>query len=85
MATGAAGADVAIVLVDAVLGVQAQTRRHILIAGLMGVGTMVCVVNKMDRVGFDAGRFAAVKGERWTLCWAGGGWCCRPARWMGTG
>ena len=63
MATAASQADVAVVLVDAELGVRRQTRRHVVIAGLMGVGRIVFVVNKMDLVGFDAGRFRAVEEE----------------------
>ena len=57
MATGAAGASLAVVLVDAVRGVLAQTRRHILIARMMGVSRFVCVVNKMDLVGWSEARF----------------------------
>ncbi len=60
MATAAAGAELAVVLVDAARGVQPQTRRHALIARLMGVQATVFVVNKMDLVGFDQARFTAL-------------------------
>ncbi len=57
MVTGASQADVALVLVDAVRGMTAQTRRHALIAALTRVPTVVFVVTKMDAMGWDRGRF----------------------------
>ena len=53
MATGASTADLAIVLVDARQGVLAQTRRHSIIASLLGIRHIVVAVNKIDLVGFD--------------------------------
>nr|HPN83519.1 adenylyl-sulfate kinase [Spirochaetota bacterium] len=50
MATGASGCQAAIILVDAVNGVLAQTRRHALICALMGIQHVLFAVNKMDRV-----------------------------------
>jgi bifunctional enzyme CysN/CysC len=63
MATGAASADLAVVLIDARKGVITQTRRHSHILGLLGVRHVVLAVNKMDLVGFDADRFAAIAVE----------------------
>jgi bifunctional enzyme CysN/CysC len=60
MATGASGADVAIVLVDATKGVLTQTRRHATIARLLGIRRFVLAVNKMDLAGFEEARFAAI-------------------------
>ena len=60
MATGASSADLAVVLIDARKGVITQTRRHSHILGLFGVRHVVLAVNKMDLVGFDAGRFIAI-------------------------
>ena len=60
MATGASTADVAVILVDARLGVIAQTRRHAHIAALLGIPHVVACVNKMDLVDFDRGRFEAI-------------------------
>lgn len=54
MVTGASNADLAIVLIDARLGVIEQTRRHSLISSLLGIPHIVVAVNKMDLVGFDA-------------------------------
>ena len=53
MATGASTADLAIVLVDARQGVLAQTRRHSIIASLLGIRHVIVAVNKIDLVDFD--------------------------------
>lgn len=53
MATGASTADLAIVLIDARQGVLRQTRRHSIIASLLGIWHIVLAVNKIDLVGFD--------------------------------
>ncbi len=58
--SGMSAADVAVVLVDARLSVQDQTRRHLATAALLRVPHVLVTVNKMDAVGYDAGRFAAV-------------------------
>jgi len=50
MVTGASNADLAIVLVDARLGVIEQTRRHSMVAALLGIRHFVLAVNKMDLV-----------------------------------
>src|SRR6267143_2141518 len=57
MITGAAQADAAILIVDATEGVRDQTRRHGYLLHLLGVRQVAVVVNKMDRVDHDAGRF----------------------------
>ncbi len=63
MATGASTADVAILLVDARLGVLDQSRRHARIARLLGIKDFVVAVNKMDLVEFDRGVFDAISTE----------------------
>jgi bifunctional enzyme CysN/CysC len=63
MATGASHADVAILLVDARSGVKVQTRRHAAILDLMGVGSVVLAVNKMDLVDWSEERFRAIEAE----------------------
>ena len=63
MATAASNADLAILLVDARLGVLPQTRRHAAIASLFGIGQLVLAVNKMDAVGYDQARFDAIVAE----------------------
>ncbi|MDX8451967.1 sulfate adenylyltransferase subunit CysN [Mesorhizobium sp. VK9D] len=57
MATGASTADLAIVLIDARQGVLRQTRRHSIIASLLGIRHIVLAVNKIDLVGFDKATF----------------------------
>jgi bifunctional enzyme CysN/CysC len=52
MATGASGADLAVILVDARKGVLVQTRRHSLICALLGIRHVVVAVNKIDLVDF---------------------------------
>ena len=60
MATGAATADVAILLVDARKGLLPQTFRHARIAALFGVRHVVLAVNKMDLVGWSEEAFARI-------------------------
>ena len=60
MATGASTADLAVVLVDARQGVLAQTRRHSIIASLLGIRHVVLAVNKIDLVGFDQAVFERI-------------------------
>src|SRR5947208_1075627 len=60
MATGASTADLAVVLVDARQGVLVQTRRHSIIASLLGIRHVVLAVNKIDLVGFDQDVFERI-------------------------
>jgi sulfate adenylyltransferase large subunit len=57
MATGASTADLAVILIDARLGLLTQTLRHSFIVSLVGVRHVVVAVNKMDLVGYDQGAF----------------------------
>jgi bifunctional enzyme CysN/CysC len=57
MATGASNADLAVLLVDARKGLLSQTRRHAIIASLLGIRYAVMAVNKMDLVDFDKAVF----------------------------
>src|SRR5438105_4512565 len=63
MITGAAQADAALLIVDAAEGMREQTRRHARVLQLLGVRQLAVVVNKMDRVGYAAARFAALRAE----------------------
>ena len=59
MISGAAGADAAVLVVDAVEGVRDQTRRHAFLLKLLGFSQIAVVVNKIDllrdpRSGFEA-------------------------------
>lgn len=61
MATGASGADLAIILIDARKGVLPQTRRHSLIVSLVGVRHVVVAINKIDLVGCDEAVVRAIE------------------------
>jgi bifunctional enzyme CysN/CysC len=61
MATGASTCDLAIILIDARLGVLEQTRRHSFIASLLGIRHIVVAVNKMDLVGFSEEVFDRIR------------------------
>ena len=70
MATGASNSELAVLLVDARKGLLPQTRRHAIIASLLGIRYAVLAVNKIDLVDFDravfdeiAGQFRAFAGE----------------------
>jgi bifunctional enzyme CysN/CysC len=61
MVTGASTADMAIVLVDASVGLLTQTRRHAFLASLMGIRHVVLAVNKMDQMAFSEGAFRRIE------------------------
>ncbi len=63
MATGASTADVAILLIDARHSVQVQTRRHSIIAALLGIKHMVVAINKMDIAEYSQSVFNAIEEE----------------------
>ena len=63
MITGASQADAALLLIDAAEGMRAQTRRHASLLHLLGVRQLVVIVNKMDRIDYDAARFRALEAE----------------------
>jgi bifunctional enzyme CysN/CysC len=61
MATGAANADLAVLLVDARNGLMTQTRRHAFVVSLMGIRHVVLAVNKIDLVDFSQERFEEIR------------------------
>ncbi|MCC7099680.1 MAG: sulfate adenylyltransferase subunit CysN [Rubrivivax sp.] len=63
MVTGASGADLAVILVDARKGVLEQTRRHSCLVQLIGIRQVVLAINKMDLVGHDEEVFARIAAE----------------------
>jgi len=60
MVTGASTADLALLLVDARKGVLEQTRRHSILANLVGIRRVVLAVTKMDLVDYDQDLFHAI-------------------------
>lgn len=63
MATGASTCDAAVVLVDAVKGVTAQTARHSRIVALFGIRHVILAVNKIDLVADDPSVFERIRVE----------------------
>ncbi len=63
MAVGASFADLAVILVDASLGIQVQTRRHVRICALMGIRHFVFAVNKMDLTNYKQREFKKIEKE----------------------
>jgi len=53
MVTGASTANLAVILVDAKLGVITQTRRHTYLVSLLGIKHIALAVNKMDLVDYS--------------------------------
>ena len=60
MVTGASTADLAVFLIDARSGVLTQSKRHGIIASLLGIPHMVVCVNKMDLVDYSRERFEEI-------------------------
>ena len=63
MATGASGAELAVILVDARKGVLVQTRRHSLICSLLGIRHIVLAINKIDLVRYREQDFTRCVGD----------------------
>ncbi|MBI3706049.1 MAG: sulfate adenylyltransferase subunit CysN [Rhizobiales bacterium] len=63
MATGASNAELAVLLVDARKGLLSQTRRHAIIASMLGVRYIVLAVNKIDLVAFDEEIFEQIAAD----------------------
>ncbi len=63
MVSGAAGADAAVLVIDAAEGLQDQTRRHAYLLRLLGLEQVAVVVNKLDLVDFSEARFRELEQE----------------------
>ena len=61
MVTAASTAELAVLLVDARKGILPQTRRHAVLASLMGIRQFVIAVNKMDLVGWSQEVFEGIR------------------------
>ncbi|MDE1857170.1 MAG: hypothetical protein KGH98_03765 [Candidatus Micrarchaeota archaeon] len=65
MISGASNAEMAILLVSAKPGekFQPQTKRHIYLAKLLGVESLIVAINKMDTVKYDRSKYEAMERE----------------------
>jgi bifunctional enzyme CysN/CysC len=63
MISGAARAEAALLLIDALEGVKEQSRKHGYLLSLLGVRQFAVVVNKMDLVGYREDVFAGIEKE----------------------
>lgn len=67
MVTGASNSDLVIILIDARKGVIEQTKRHSLIASLLGIKHVVVAINKMDLVEFSETRYQEIVNDYKTI------------------
>ena len=67
MATGASTADLALVVLNVAHGLKEQSRRHLVIAALRGVRTIVVAVNKMDEGNWSESAYQSIVDELETL------------------
>jgi len=63
MVTAAAGADAAILLIDAKNGILPQTRRHLALCAMLGVRDVIACINKIDLVDYSEARFDELTAE----------------------
>lgn len=63
MISGAARAEAALLLIDALEGVREQSRKHGYLLSLLGVRQFAVVVNKMDLVGYRQDVFEGIEKE----------------------
>jgi sulfate adenylyltransferase subunit 1 len=63
MVTGASTANVALILIDARIGVIEQTYRHSYIASLLGIPHVIVCINKMDLVDFKQDVYDNIKAK----------------------
>ena len=63
MYAGASECEVAIVLIDALKPIEAQTRKHLEIMEILGIKHLIVSVNKMDAVGYNQAVFLERQSE----------------------
>ena len=63
MVSGAARAEAALLIIDALEGVRDQSKRHGLLLSMLGVKQVTVVVNKMDLVKYREDTFQAIEKE----------------------
>ncbi len=68
MITGAANADIALLLVDASKGLLPQTKRHLSLCSLLGIQHCVVAINKMDTVSYSVEQFEYIRNSISAFC-----------------
>lgn len=63
MVTGAAKAEAALLVVDAMEGIQENSRRHAYLLSFLGVCQIAVLINKMDGVNYSEQRYQEIKAE----------------------
>jgi len=63
MVSGAARAEAALLIIDALEGVRDQSKRHGLLLSMLGVKQVTVIVNKMDLVNYREETFQAIEKE----------------------
>jgi small GTP-binding protein len=63
MLTGASHAQVAILVVSCVDGIQEQTRRHAFLVSMLGIKEIIVAINKMDMIDFREEVFQSLKAD----------------------
>lgn len=63
MITGAARAEAAVLVIDALEGVQENSKRHGYMLSMLGIRQVAVVINKMDLVRYDQATFEQVERE----------------------
>ncbi len=63
MVSGAARAEAALLIIDALEGVKDQSKRHGLLLSMLGVKQVTVIVNKMDLVGYREDVFHGIEKE----------------------
>jgi len=63
MITGASHAEAALLVIDALEGVQENSRRHGYLLWMLGIKKIVVLVNKMDLVNYDEATFTHIEHE----------------------
>ena len=61
MVTGASTADAAVILLDASKGLLPQSRRHLLIAHLLGIRNVIVAINKLDLAGYQQEAYTSLR------------------------
>ncbi len=63
MLTGASHAQVAILVVSCVDGIQEQTRRHAFLVNMLGIKEIIVAINKLDMVDYDEPTFDRLRDD----------------------